>query len=114
MNRLSREHADLRSSLSLKMEPNVRPEAGALRVWHIPQVPMRAFFVPVASPEEAIKILEVLADYDLFQLAWNIKPDYSNTQGLSVYAEEGWEDWESEDGLDIDAYALSLTAGVAQ
>lgn len=53
-----------------------------LRVWHIPQMPCKSFHVPVSSPGEAIKILGVLADYDLFQFENHIKPDYSSAQGL--------------------------------
>lgn len=74
-----------------------------LRVWHVPQIPCRTFYVPVSTPEEAIKILDVLANYDLFQLENNIKPDYSNAQGLEEWseAEQDWLEWNSEDGLEI-------------
>lgn len=77
-----------------------------LRVWHIPQIPCRPFYVPVSTPEEAIKILDVLANYDLFQLENNIKPDYSNAQGLEewIEAEQDWLEWNSEDGLEIKEY----------
>lgn len=77
-----------------------------LRVWHIPQVPMKAFNAEVATPEEAIKILNTLADYDLFQFENHVKPDYSSAQGLQEFNEEdqAWEEWYSEDGLDIREY----------
>lgn len=77
-----------------------------LRVWHIPQIPSKAFHVPVSCPEEAIKILNVLADYDLFQLENNIKPDYSSAQGLEEWdeTEQDWIEWNSEDGLEIREY----------
>ena len=39
-----------------------------LRVWWIPQIPMRPFYVPVSGVCEARKILDVLAEYDAFQL----------------------------------------------
>jgi hypothetical protein len=78
-----------------------------LRVWWIPQVPMNSFFVEVASLEEGVKILDVLAQYDMFQYASNIKPDYSNAGGLQVFdpnddydsPEGSWVDWfmETED-----------------
>ena len=69
-----------------------------MRVYWIPQVPMKAFHVEVNSVTEAIKIMNILADYDLFQLENNIKPDYCNTGGLQVYneEEEEWEDWTIE------------------
>ena len=55
---------------------------GDLRVWHIPQVPMNSFKVEVENVKEAIKILNVLADYDIFQFKNKVKPDYSNASGL--------------------------------
>lgn len=77
-----------------------------LRVWHVPQIPCKSFYVPVSSPDEAIKILNVLADYDLFQLDNNIKPDYSSAQGLEEWdeTEQEWIEWTSEDGLEIREY----------
>ncbi len=72
-----------------------------LRVWHIPQIPMKPFYVKVKSIEEGAKILTVLADYDLFQYKNNIKPDYSNMGGLQEFDEEGWSDWYNDDGEDI-------------
>lgn len=74
-----------------------------LRVWHIPQVPMKAFHVDVETPEEAIKVLDILADYDLFQFENRVKPDYCNAQGLEEWDEKegAWCEWYSEDGLDI-------------
>lgn len=79
---------------------------GDLRVWWIPQVPMPAFNVPVATPHEAAKLLDVLAKYDLFQLEHNIKPDYSNTGGLSVFEDGEWSEWyDEESGEDIDGWA---------
>lgn len=68
---------------------------GDLKVWHIPQIPMKSFEVKVDSIEEGIKLMDVLADYDLFQYHNNIKPDYSNASGLVRYEEdrEGSYDW---------------------
>lgn len=77
---------------------------GQLRVWHIPQVPMLAFHVYVSSIKEAKLILETLAIYDLFQLEYKIKPDYSNAQGLEVYENGEWCDWEDEEGNDIEIW----------
>ena len=81
-----------------------------LRVWHIPQVPMKAFYVEVETPEEAIKVLDILADYDLFQFENRVKPDYCNAQGLEEWDEqEGeWYEWYSEDGLGIKEYREEL------
>lgn len=66
-----------------------------LRVWWIPQIPMESFTVKVNSVEEGVKILEVLADYDIFQFENNIKPDYCNAGGLNVWDDQegAWVDW---------------------
>jgi hypothetical protein len=63
-----------------------------LRVWWVPQVPMKAYYVDVSSVEEGVKIIDALAKYDLFQLANNIKPDYCNAGGLQMFDEEDKED----------------------
>lgn len=73
-----------------------------LRVWWVPQVPGKPFYVFVESVEEAAFVLKVLADYDLFQFANDIKPDYCNAGGLQVRRACGeWEDWyDEETGID--------------
>lgn len=85
------------------------PAAGDMRVWWIPQVPMKSFQFPVKSIREAKLLLSALADYDEFQLFHNIKPDFSNAGGLVIYdldsngeGNPGWIEWTNEDGEDID------------
>lgn len=70
-----------------------------LRVWWIPQVPMKPFYVPVRDFREAILIMDTLALYDDFQYKNNIKPDYCNTGGLQTYdeSEHEWVDWYDEE-----------------
>lgn len=81
-----------------------------LRVWHIPQVPMKAFTVEVDSLQEAVKIKNVLADYDLFQYENNVKGDYTSISGIHIWDEslsdqdlidmeldDRWVDWFYED-----------------
>lgn len=82
---------------------------GDLKVWHIPQVPMKAFEVPVKDIHEAMLVLDVLVNYDIFQFENKVKPDYCNVQGLAVYDENfdgdgnaDWVEWEDEEGNDID------------
>lgn len=86
------------------------PKRGQLRIWHIPQVPGKAFHVPVESVREGGDILEVLVSYDIFQYENHIKPDYTNAQGMEVFDpesigelgnEDGWIEWLSTDGRDI-------------
>ena len=79
-----------------------------LSIWHIPQVPMKAFRVEVKDLEQAKLLLDTLANYDIFQFENKVKPDYCNAQGLSVWDElaQEWTDWEDEEtGIsDIDEY----------
>lgn len=80
-----------------------------LRVWWIPQVPMKCFYVPVVNLVEAKLLLNTLADYDQFQYDNRIKPDYCNAGGLQMLDEgEGeWIDWyDEETGKEIDDYSL--------
>lgn len=72
------------------------PKEGDLRVWWMPQVPGKPFQVPVASIKEAKKLLDVLADYDLFQYKNRIKPDYSNAGGFEVFEGGEWCEWECQ------------------
>ena len=81
-----------------------------LRVWWIPQVPMKSFYVPVNTPEEGKNVMDILAAYDAFQLQNRIKPDYCNMGGLQMYDPETatWKDWylETNDDYfdDVDEY----------
>ena len=84
------------------------PQEGDLRVWHVPQIPMEAFYVNVDSVEEGLFILEILSEYDLFQLCKNVKPDYSNCNGLQEFDGLEWCDWYSEDGLELEEYAVEI------
>ena len=82
-------------------------KAGDLRVWWIPQVPMAAFRAPVKDVEQAIFLLNTLADYDAFQFENNVKPDYCNAAGLEVFEidEDGqghFYEWEDLNGNCID------------
>lgn len=79
---------------------------GDLRIWWMPQIPMKAFRVTVETPKEAKKLLDTLAKYDLFQLENNIKPDFSNAGGLEVEDEGGWSEWYDDDGFSIDEVEL--------
>jgi hypothetical protein len=75
---------------------------GDLRVWWIPQVPMKSFKWAVSSVSEAKNILNLLAKYDIFQFENRVKPDYANVGGLEVFNGEEWEEWENEEGQNID------------
>lgn len=86
---------------------------GDLRVWWISQIPMSTFTIPVEDLKQASFLLDVLANYDKFQYENNIKPDYSNAGGLSIWDEnffdedtgECWAEWEDEEsGESFDEY----------
>jgi len=63
---------------------------------------MHPFYIYVDNIKEAKQILEVLSIYDLFQLEYKIKPDYSNVSGLEIYQDKKWSEYEDEEGNNID------------
>lgn len=67
------------------------------KVWHIPQVPMKAFEFETDDLAVAATVMEQLAFYDLFQFENNVKGDYSNAQGISEWSEEEQEWWDIDD-----------------
>lgn len=76
-----------------------------LRVWWIPQVPMKPFYYPVKDIETAKILLDVLALYDKFQYKNNVKPNYSNAGGLEEWDAGhggGWIEYYDEEERDID------------
>ena len=73
------------------------PKQGDLRIWWIPQIPGEPFYVNVKDLEQAELIYNTLTDYDIFQYANRIKPDYSNTGDLEVYEGGEWADWYDEE-----------------
>ncbi len=76
-----------------------------LKIWWIPQVPMKAFEKEVSTLSEAHILLDTLALYDIFQFENNVKGDYCNAGGLMVKDGDDWEDWCDEDtGEDFDEY----------
>lgn len=82
----------------------VAPTVGDLQVWWIPQVPMPAFHVRVPDLKTAALLVEVLGDYDAFQLEHNVKPDYCNAGGVQRYEDdgEGGFDWFDVDDEEIE------------
>ena len=74
-----------------------------LKVWWIPQVPMKAFEVEVETLPEAVRLLNTLAKYDIFQFENKVKPDYCNAGGVVMFEKESgeWVDWyDEETGMD--------------
>lgn len=88
-------------------------KAGDLQVWWVPQVPMKEFEVDVCSVEEGVKIMNTLADYDLFQFENKVKPDYCNAGGLRRWCDDsdgegnpGWEGWFDEESGEDDPHVF--------
>lgn len=82
---------------------NQTPSEGDLRVWWIPQVPMKQFHAPVKDIEQAKLLLRTLAEYDMFQYHNRVKGDYCNAGGLEVFDGAEWFEWDDpETGDDID------------
>lgn len=100
---------------------NKTPEVGSLRVWHQPQVGSGAmFYVAVVSVAEGVLIMDTLARYDKFQLDWNIKPDYSNANGLERYEADngdgvpGWCGWVCEETGEDDPAQWLIDQGACE
>ena len=70
--------------------------APRLKVWWVPQVPMKAFEVEISSLVEGVKLLDVLANYDLFQFENRVKPDYCNIGGIVMLEGDEWVYWYDE------------------
>lgn len=64
------------------------PKKGTLRVWHIPQVPCKAYRKEVKDLESAALLLDVLAEYDLFQFENRIKPTDREAPDYPMLMEE--------------------------
>lgn len=75
---------------------------GELRVWNIVNPPNSGSFFQVQSPQEAIKLINSMADTQL--QCPNIT---SNAFGLEVFEDGEWLEWYSGDGEDINEYEQS-------
>lgn len=81
-----------------------------LRVWHVPKVPMKPFYIDVDSVEQAWGILNVLWDYDLFQYENRIKKNFFRASGLEYFDEEEqeWCEWYDDYDRDIKEHFENL------
>jgi len=83
------------------------------RVWHVPQIPMRAFVINCDTIAEAQRMLDVLSMYDLFQYENNVKPDYANAGGVLQWdlGDHCYFDVDVDDIPDSDAFLRELRDG---
>jgi len=72
-------------------------EEKKLRVWWMSNLPSEVFYKEVDSPKEGREVLDILAEYDLY-LGELIE---SNVGGMEEMQENGWFEWEDENGCDI-------------
>lgn len=63
---------------------------------------MESFKVDVDTVAEGVKLMRVLADYDIFQFENNVKPDYCNVGGLLMF--DPLDDTDSPEGTWVDWY----------
>lgn len=85
------------------------PKPQRLQVWHTSDFGRDAFTVDVTSVDEAIRLLRILADYDLYQ---GERVDV-NAQGLNVWDDqaEEWTEYYDEEGRDVDEIAAEMEGG---
>lgn len=78
-------------------------EKEKLRLIHIPQLGARAeIIIEVESLEEALRVSEILAYYDLMQYEKKIKSDYTNMTLLEMYKDGEWTTYYNECFEDFD------------
>ncbi|MFF0498489.1 hypothetical protein ACFYU5_18935 [Nocardia aobensis] len=65
------------------------PIPGDLRIWYIPQIPMKAYYRDITSVEEGRNLLDAIYELALFEFHNNVKPDYSNAGGIERWEEDG-------------------------
>jgi hypothetical protein len=89
-----------------------------IRVWWIPQLPMEPFHYPVPDVDSARLLVNALAQYDLFQLEHNIKPDFSNAGGAEwrhpVLTEGEWYGFDPEDASEYEEVEAALATATGQ
>ncbi len=86
---------------------------GNLRAWHKPIGGVcPEFYVPVENPQEAVKIIRILLEYDSFldreKLLYKRLLD-RNLSGLEIFTEGDWHTWFSSEGEDFNEYAEAQT-----
>lgn len=101
-------------NLTVYSEKETSAAGVELRVWWIPQIPMKAFRFPVPTLQAAKLLCNALAQYDLFQYKHNVKPDYDNAGGASWRHPEltggEWFDFDPEDDDECQEVEAAIAA----
>ena len=88
-------------------------QPGDLLIWWVPKLPMKPYRRHVSCLLEAKRLLEVLAEYDDFQMDNHVRADASNAGGLEVFDAGAWRDWEDPTtGESIDAISEARAIGL--
>lgn len=87
--------------------------ASKLKVWYIPQVPMRSFEINVHSPEEALDLMELISEFSCVMFENKLRPDYTDCCGLITYCHnyDEWVEWYNEDDFDVFEYEQCVLIG---
>lgn len=80
---------------------------GDLKVWYIPQVPMKAYEVEIVRPHPVIgdelylkyaaSILKAIIGLSIFEFDNKVKPDYSDAAGIDRFDGEEWDYVDNEE-----------------
>lgn len=87
---------------AMRLIIHIKPNAPFDRiVGYIGELPRKGDRFPVKDIDEALKLLDTLANNDL-------KNDHvwANAGGLEIYTEDGWEEYYNSDGNSIDEIRL--------
>lgn len=88
--------------------PTKKENKKTLRVAWFVHLQSKPFYVEVDNVHEGVKILDTIADYDLFQVKEGIKPDHSNFGGLEMFEDGEWCSWmDNETGEDCPCVFIS-------
>src|SRR5690606_19532234 len=68
-----------------------------LRVWHIPQVPMKGFRIPVKDESQAALLIASLSLQHLWLEENNVIGDFSNAIGVEMFEDGEWTDYYNEE-----------------
>ncbi len=82
-----------------------------LRVSHYPQIPCQPFHVDVKDEEQALLIMDTLANQHLFLYENNFIPDYSNMITVTMWDEEDkeWYNyWNEEEGMEWEDFVEAM------
>jgi len=79
-----------------------KPREGDLRIWHNSNIGdpryEKNFHFPVDDPAMGRKMLDLLAEYDLYQGERKV---FANAQGLEIFEGGEWFEYEDQDGNNI-------------